>query len=85
MPGQVLHDGAGGDDPDAGTDAEDGGQQTDGHPDLLPGELVADDADGQRQDRARRALQDPGDDQDAEAGGERREEGADGPAPPALR
>ena len=78
VPGQVLHDRAGGDDADAGADAEDRRQQADGDADLLAGQLVADDADRQRQDRPGRALERPRDDQHREVRGERGEQGAHG-------
>jgi hypothetical protein len=50
LPAEVLDDQPAGDDPEAGTDAEDRRQQPDAARDLLTRELVADDAERERED-----------------------------------
>nr|BFE73649.1 hypothetical protein GCM10020092_069500 [Actinoplanes digitatis] len=74
VPREVLDDRAGGHDADAGADAEDRRDQADDGRDLLAGQLVADHADRQRQDRARRALEHAVGDQHGQVRGQRGDE-----------
>jgi hypothetical protein len=66
-------DRAGEHDAEPAADAEDGGEQADGDADAVVRQLVAHDADGQRQDGSAGALDGTGDDHQREAGGQRSE------------
>lgn len=67
---QVHDDRSSQDDPEADPDAEDRGEETDAADDAIPGELVPDDAEGQREDGATRARDDPAGQHDRQRGGE---------------
>jgi hypothetical protein len=73
----VGDDRAGKDDPEAAADAEDRRDQRDPLRRFLARELVADDAEGEREDRPARALNHAGEDQHPDRVGDRGDEGAD--------
>ena len=75
---EVLDDHAREHDSGAAADTEDRREQSDPAGHLLGRELVADDAEGEREDSAGDPLDDPGPDQHRQRGGDRRQQGAEG-------